>query len=126
MKLGSLQKITSFEGGFSFVRGLSFGSKVVFGQMKKIYFLFLLIGVFSCSKDDPVIQPDVSPIDLSQSWQVSNEASEGIDDLSGIVSGANQLKRLTSLLVLRNGKLIVEEYYKGFKKDSLHDGLLLF
>jgi len=84
-------------------------------------FLLAVACFYSCTDKN---EPDVAiadPIDLRQSWQPSSSAQENIDDLSVIVTNANQLKRLTSILVFRNGKLVTENYFKGFKKDSLHD-----
>lgn len=90
--------------------------------MRKLAFL-PFVGLFfliSCSdKDEPRVSP--ASIDLQKPWQVSGTAEENVEDLSAILSNAAQLRRLTSISVFRNGKQVAEAYYKGFKKDSLHD-----
>lgn len=83
--------------------------------------LLVLIGLISCSKDEQEATPLFTPVDLAQPWQTSNATEERIGDLSSLAANAAKLKRLTSLLIFRNGKLVREEYYNGFKKDSLHD-----
>ena len=37
------------------------------------------------------------------------------------MEAASQIPRLTSLLVVKNGTLVVEEYYRGNQRDSLND-----
>ncbi len=92
--------------------------------MKKIILLSYILALsvlLSCSDSN---EPDLTvsaPVDLQQPWQFSSAAEENTEDLTSVLVNANQLKRLTSALVFRNGKLIAESYYKGFKKDSLHD-----
>lgn len=92
--------------------------------MKKLILLSIILALtalLSCSdKNEPTLVP-VEFVNLQQPWQLSSAAQENIDDLSVIVTNANQLKRLTSVLVFRNGKLVAETYFKAFKKDSLHD-----
>lgn len=75
--------------------------------------------VVSCSDNEP--DPISQPIDLNQPWVYSTPAKENIDDLSAIKNKAESFLRLTSVMVVRNGKIVYEEYFKGFKKDSLHD-----
>ena len=72
----------------------------------------------SDSQEDPVLPP---PIDLSQPWELSNSTSENIAPLNTVLSEAINLKRLTSVTIFRNGKLVSESYFKGYKADSLHD-----
>ncbi len=64
---------------------------------------------------------DLVNIDLSGEWEFSAPSEEGVSDLTQVISNAANLTRLTSLVVVKNGKVITEEYFKGFKKDSLHD-----
>lgn len=88
---------------------------------KILFFPICVACFYSCSdKNEPEIV-FTNSIDLRQPWQFSNATQERIEDLSSAIGNASQLKRLTSLLIFRNGKLVSENYFKGFKKDSLHD-----
>ena len=74
----------------------------------------------SCA--DPPTGPE--PIgDLAAEWQISDPAAEGLDagTIRSAVEKARTLPRLLSLLVVRNGSLVVEEYFHGNHADSLND-----
>jgi CubicO group peptidase (beta-lactamase class C family) len=62
--------------------------------------------------------------DLSEEWQTASPASQGLDPVgvSDAVGYARTLPRLLSLLVVRNGVLVVEQYFNGNRADSLNDG----
>lgn len=89
--------------------------------MKKLILLPFIFLLYSCSDKDEPKALSTAPIELQAPWRVSSAAEENIEDLSAILSKAAQLKRLTSVSVFRNGKQVAESYYKGYKKDSLHD-----
>lgn len=70
---------------------------------------------FACSEDnDPAIA-------LAEGWELASAASQNIEDLSGLEDKASGLARLTSLAIVRNGKLVHHSYHNGYKQDSLHD-----
>jgi len=75
---------------------------------------------YACSNND-VADRVVVPIKLAEAWVNSSTDAEGIENLSFIRARAESSLRLTSVTVVRNGKLVYEEFFKGFKKDSLHD-----
>lgn len=63
------------------------------------------------------------PARLSDGWPVGDLRREKAD-LDRISAGVNrvlqgQIPRMHSLLVVRHGKLLLEEYFEGFKADSL-------
>lgn len=62
--------------------------------------------------------------DLSAEWPTGLPASQDIDRtaIHNAVTHAGTLPRLLSLLVVRNGVLVVEEYFHGNFADSLNDG----
>lgn len=90
--------------------------------MKKYWFK-LLVGIpllfWSCSDSDEV--PNELPLDLNQEWQTGTPSEVNIDNLDNAITSAGNIPRFTSLLVVRNGKLVVEEYFHGFYADSTHD-----
>ena len=63
------------------------------------------------------------PIDLSAEWVAGTPASQGIDPaaLSAAIGfGAGNIPGLTSLLVVRNGRLVAERYLRHGGADSLY------
>jgi CubicO group peptidase (beta-lactamase class C family) len=90
-------------------------------------FLIFLIGFFNfyCS-DNPtksLILPAI-PQDLDDGWEVSSLASEGMNPerLAWLSTATknNDFGSIHSILIVRNGKLIFEEYYQGYHVDRLH------
>lgn len=63
------------------------------------------------------------PVDLSAEWEVGSPASMGVDPgvMADATAHARTLPRLLSLLVVRHGVLVVEEYFNGNRADSLND-----
>jgi CubicO group peptidase (beta-lactamase class C family) len=63
-------------------------------------------------------------LDLSLEWQTASPASQDIDPgaITSAINHARGLPRILSLLVVRNGFLVVEQYFNGNKADSLNDG----
>src|SRR5262245_61481696 len=66
----------------------------------------------------------VGTTDLGDEWQTASPASQGIDPggVADAVAHAQTLPRLLSLLVVRNGVLVVEQYFNGNRADSVNDG----
>ncbi len=61
--------------------------------------------------------------DLAAEWRVSTPSAEGLDAaiIRAAIAKAKTLPRLQTLLVVRNGTLVVEEYFNGNHRDSLND-----
>lgn len=89
--------------------------------MKRYIIGIFILGLFSCNHDDSAILPAFTPIDVAKPWVNSSAVAENIGDLSFIKAEAESSLRLTSVTVVRNGRIVYEEFFKGFKKDSLHD-----
>jgi CubicO group peptidase (beta-lactamase class C family) len=58
-------------------------------------------------------------------WPVSTPEKEGLDtqklaDLTGEIRRGELCPRLHALLVVRHGRLVVEEYFNGWRADRLH------
>jgi CubicO group peptidase (beta-lactamase class C family) len=93
----------------------------------KIY-LCLIAGflLFGCSEDptEPVSAPPV-PADLGDGWAVASLSSVGINYepvtwmSAAIKSG--QYGNIDAVLIVRNGKLVFEEYYGIYNVNRLHD-----
>src|SRR5688572_31898429 len=81
-----------------------------------------------CGGSSPSAPDDVrvglTPIAASAEWPVSSPAAERIDtarveDLTLRIR-QGQWARISSLLVARNGRLVVEEYFDGMSGDRVH------
>ena len=65
-----------------------------------------------------------APIRIDDGWQVSSLAGEGVDEeiindmMEAILAG--KYPNTHSVLLVKNGKLILEEYFNGNKRDDLH------
>ena len=73
---------------------------------------------------DALTGPSVlEPADLAATWQTADPASLGVDAaaLQRAAEDAEELSRMRSLLVVRDGRLILERYFHGFARDSLAD-----
>jgi CubicO group peptidase (beta-lactamase class C family) len=73
---------------------------------------------------DSITDPGRSePIDLALPWVVASPESQGIDPggLSRAVGHAATLPRILSLLVVRHGRLVAEEYFNDNTAESLND-----
>lgn len=67
--------------------------------------------------------PAPASLDLTQPWVKAAPAAVGIAPagLSAAVSAASAQPRMLSLLVVRDGMLVLEEYFHGNDADSLND-----
>lgn len=93
--------------------------------VKKGLMFFVLLGCFwlasaSCRKSPTA--PSPARIDLSVEWQTASAQSQGIHagQLQRAFDNARQINGLWSLLVVRNAKIVGEEYYAGNHADSLN------
>ena len=108
--------------------------RTLFSRLKKrpagsaIYLLFILLGIsyflLSCSKNENTTEPTVGyqytvPLQTEDGWETASLTSVGMDplpmincmnDLSGITE-----HRIHSLLIIKEGKLVFEEYFPGDK-----------
>ena len=84
--------------------------------------LFLLALPSACGESITELGRD-GPIDLTLPWGVATPAQVGgdEDDLDEAVTKARIIERCLSLLVVRYGRLVVEEYFHGNHRDSLND-----
>jgi len=81
--------------------------------------LAILSCLTSCLKDKNINNPveSITPTTLNDGWQVSSPFAEGIDE-SGLttiyesIATDNEYWQLKSLLVIRNGNLVAENYFK--------------
>ena len=67
--------------------------------------------------------PDVAPIDLSAPWVTASPSEVGLSGfaMSAVVEEAAAIPRFRSLLVVKDGKLVVEEYFGGYGPSTLND-----
>ena len=71
--------------------------------------------------DEYVYRP---PLMLNDGWEVSSLEEEGLD--VAIITTLtkkiidNQFKGIHSLLIVKNGKLVHETYFHGYRQDDLH------
>ena len=78
-----------------------------------------------------VLHPvDVAPKKLDDGWPVSSLKVEGldpgkIDDMLRAVA-AGEYTKVDSILIARNGKLILEAYFNGFDRETKHDTRSVF
>ena len=89
--------------------------------MKRIVYLisaFLLI-LNGCDMDVLVQDPSL-PID---EWDMSTPEEQGFDTetLSCAFAKADQLQFVNSIVIVRNGCLVAEVYYNGWKADKAHN-----
>ena len=81
--------------------------------MKLMCLAILIVVTYSCQKiDDPVLN--------DQYWELSTPEAAGVNTapLNDAISIANSATNFYSLLVTKNGKLVVEEYFNGFHENS--------
>ncbi|MEZ2334446.1 serine hydrolase domain-containing protein [Mucilaginibacter sp. RCC_168] len=65
---------------------------------------------------------EIQSIKPNSGWQVSTADFDRkrIMEMNGLIAG-NRFKQITSVIVIKNGKLLIEEYFNGSSRDSLHD-----
>ncbi len=84
---------------------------------------FWLIWAVTACGDSPSAPAPFEPIDLSAPWQAATPGSLGVDEvaLARAATEAEELDRMRSLVVVREGRVVLERYYHGFTSDSLAD-----
>lgn len=64
----------------------------------------------------------IQKIQINSGWKVSNEEfiEEKVRALNKKIA-ENRFREITGIVVIKNGKLLIEEYFNGYKRDSLND-----
>lgn len=84
------------------------------------YLIIILLYSFLCSCSKEENFPATS-LDLTLDWAYATAAEVNIGDLSHVLEIAENIPRLTSLIFVRDGKLVEERYLHGFNKGKVHD-----
>lgn len=73
-------------------------------------------------KNIPQEQISIQKIQINSDWKVSREKfnEEKIQALNKKIA-ENRFREITGIVVIKNGKLLIEEYFNGYKRDSLND-----
>ena len=76
-----------------------------------------------CGTSTPASSPTSVPIDLAQPWVSATPEEVGLDPvlIGKAKADAAAIPRFRSLLVVRHGKLAVEEYFGGATRDTQFD-----
>jgi len=77
-----------------------------------------------CATDNPSApDPGFTGVDLSAPWTSADPAELGFDVplLEEALATASEIPRLTSIVVAREGRIVVERYHLGRSAESLHD-----
>jgi len=92
-----------------------------FGAGRRALIVALLLSASACGPGitDVVQRP---PEDLSRGWVTATPASVGVDgaQLASAYDNARAIPGMRSLLVVRQGKLVGEEYFGGNRADSVN------
>ncbi len=88
-------------------------------------FLALLVFWFACSKNSTEPVPTVeTPALLDDGWEVASLESQGISSqrISWISNriAAVEFGEIHSMLIVRHGRLVFEQYYRDTRRDDLH------
>ncbi len=83
----------------------------------------LAFATLAACSDSPTAPAPPTVVDLSAEWTTATPASHGIDAarLDAAVAHAGTLPRLLSLLVVRHGRLVSENYFNGNTAETLND-----
>ena len=89
--------------------------RLFFNRFQIAYFFIILLLFLSCSKYE---KPE------NKDWQTSSLESEGMD--SSIINEMLQqvqnhtYKNIHSILIVKNGKLVLEKYFNGYHQNRSH------
>jgi CubicO group peptidase (beta-lactamase class C family) len=90
--------------------------------MKRLLFLLALITVFSCG--DSVTYKYRLPEIVDDGWNVSTLQEAGLDTvlIESLISNVQygEFRNIDALLIVRSGKLVLEEYFNGYDRNSKH------
>ena len=93
-------------------------------MVKKLSCVFLLFT--ACEFTDPDSHYTYQiPSELNDGLEISSIEAEGLDqsrlvNLTDLIT-KETYKRLHSMLILKNGKLVYENYFNGYREDILHN-----
>ncbi|MBO6522771.1 MAG: serine hydrolase [Balneolaceae bacterium] len=87
----------------------------------KLILTLLFLTSCSVNQAEIIIREEYSEINLSDPWVVSEPSLSGVENLKSISEKASKMERLTSLAIIRDGKIVFEEYFRDQSKTSLHD-----
>lgn len=85
--------------------------------------LIFAVGLFvSCSETDSPVR-EFEPINIGRSWELASPKSVRVNgsQLNDAIENAGKIERMRSLLVIRNGKLISENYFSSTDQETLFD-----
>ncbi len=88
---------------------------------KFLHLIIFSLTYFSCGLlDNDDVSVDYTPLKLNDGVVLSTPEKENIDPvlLAEAYRKAGETKMIKSLLVSRNGKLVAEEYFKGYNEKS--------
>jgi CubicO group peptidase (beta-lactamase class C family) len=81
--------------------------------MEKIRILYFLLALCSCHVNDksslPIADPETQKMDTLK-----------LRNISYLIKNNERYGKIDSLLIIRNGYLVFEEYYNNYKRESLH------
>jgi CubicO group peptidase (beta-lactamase class C family) len=96
--------------------------------MKKLLaFLFVVMLVFSCSKEkqlsvmEPLQENTLKCAPADDFWKVVTPSAQDMNEniIGGLGAMVSTLKNVKSFLIVRNGKIVHEQYLNGATQDSL-------
>ena len=96
--------------------------------------IILLFSITACTHHPPRVNKDgkpqfeysyQAPIETDDGWQVSSLAKEGVNEeimndmMRAILAG--QYPNVRSIVLVKNGSIILEEYFYGFHRYMIQD-----
>jgi len=88
-----------------------------------ITYIIIAISILSFSCEEERVRPEfLENENLSTELPSILPAEQGfnIDDLNYAVTKARDISNLKSLLIIRNGYIVTEEYFNNYNQDSIH------
>lgn len=91
-------------------------------QLRHTVLAAVALALAGCS-DGPTLSPPEGAIDLAAPWASASPEALGLDGSALFVAGelAGRIERMRSLLVVKDGRLVLERYYGGWTADTLAD-----
>lgn len=82
-------------------------------------------GEIKIQLEEPVVSEEqiaIQPIQPNSGWEVSSEQynEEIILEMNKLIA-QNRIQDLTSIVVIKNGKLLIEQYFNGADRTTLHN-----
>jgi CubicO group peptidase (beta-lactamase class C family) len=103
-------------------------------SLRRIFYMIIfLISIVACTHTPPRVDESgapqreytyQTPIQIDDGWEISSLKAEGVDsepieDLIGDIL-KEEFKNIDSVLLVKNGKLILEEYFNEYNHEDLH------